>query len=95
MTEDRVCRRAVIKGRVQGVNYRAWTQARASALGLAGWVRNRLDGSVEAVFQGPQNAVEKMLSDCADGPMHAQVTSVEAEPWPPVPGSEFIRLPTA
>jgi acylphosphatase len=75
-----VSRRAVhvlIHGRVQGVGYRAWTEARAVALGLDGWVRNRRDGTVEALFVGPDHAVVRMLADCAAGPRDAAVTGVE------------------
>ena len=66
-----------IKGRVQGVGYRAWTEQRAVELGLTGWVRNRSDGSVEAVFQGETVRVGDTLEACKSGPRHAQVTSVE------------------
>ncbi|HEU4475535.1 MAG TPA: acylphosphatase [Methyloceanibacter sp.] len=65
-----------IEGRVQGVYYRAWTNDTALALGLDGWVQNASDGSVEAVFSGPQAAVEEMLKRCADGPRDAKVTAV-------------------
>jgi acylphosphatase len=65
-----------IEGRVQGVYYRAWTHDTARSLGLDGWVRNASDGSVEAVFSGPQPAVEEMLRLCADGPRDAKVTAV-------------------
>ena len=60
--------RVRIKGRVQGVGYRAWVETTAFALGLRGWVRNRFDGSVEAVFQGPPEKVAKMLRHCEEGP---------------------------
>jgi acylphosphatase len=66
-----------IEGRVQGVGYRAWTQRTALSLGLAGWVRNRRDGSVEAVFQGPGEAVAAMIARCEAGPPDAAVTRVE------------------
>lgn len=65
-----------IEGRVQGVGYRAWTARRARALGLAGWVRNRADGSVEAVLQGEAQAIERMLADCRAGPPAALVSAV-------------------
>ena len=66
-----------IEGRVQGVGYRAWTQRFATELGLSGWVRNRRDGSVEAVFQGPDSAVADMIARCGCGPEGAAVRQVE------------------
>ncbi len=66
-----------IEGRVQGVGYRAFAEMSAVELGLEGWVRNRRDGAVEAVFQGPDEAVEEMLRRCAKGPAAAAVTRVE------------------
>jgi acylphosphatase len=66
-----------IEGRVQGVGYRAWTYRVATGLGLAGWVRNRTDNAVEAVFHGPREAVRDMLVLCEKGPSGASVTSVE------------------
>ena len=66
-----------IEGRVQGVGYRMWTQRTAVALGLGGWVRNRRDGSVEAVFQGPDARVADMIKRCEAGPYGSAVTRVE------------------
>lgn len=66
----------LIEGRVQGVGYRAWTAARARELNLAGYVRNRRDGSVEAVLSGDAEAVEAMLEKCRRGPAGAAVTAV-------------------
>lgn len=85
----------LISGRVQGVWYRAWTEETARGLGLAGWVRNRRDGFVEAVFSGPPDAVAAMLSRCAEGPPKALVTAVEvvAEGLPTPEG--FSVLPMA
>src|SRR5262249_52467947 len=60
--------RVVIRGRVQGVGYRAWTEYAALDLGLEGWVRNRRDGTVEALFAGSADAVEAMLDACRQGP---------------------------
>lgn len=84
--------RAIISGRVQGVWYRAWTTETARQLGLAGWVRNCVDGTVEAVFHGPDGAVEEMLCRCHDGPPAARVDSVRTEPYAGDPGTEFRRL---
>ena len=66
----------LISGRVQGVNYRAWTRDQAAALGVSGWVRNCRNGQVEAVFSGSAEAVEKMLAACREGPDWARVTKV-------------------
>lgn len=66
-----------VEGRVQGVSYRAFVELHASELGLEGWVRNRRDGSVEAVLQGPPEAIETMLELCRGGPPAARVDRVE------------------
>jgi acylphosphatase len=69
--------RVRIAGRVQGVGYRYWTEDEATELGLTGWVRNRRDGSVEALFSGAAGSVAEMLRRCHDGPAGAAVASVE------------------
>jgi acylphosphatase len=66
-----------IEGRVQGVGFRAFVEMNAAELELRGWVRNRRDGAVEAVFQGPDAAVEEMLRLCAMGPPASVVERVE------------------
>ena len=66
-----------IEGRVQGVGYRAFVERNAEALGLVGWVRNRCDGCVEAVFQGPDETIDEMLVLCRRGPPGCVVTNVE------------------
>jgi acylphosphatase len=66
----------IITGRVQGVGFRFWVEAEAVSRGLAGWVRNRHDGSVEAVFYGETLAVEAVLEACWTGPAMARVTGV-------------------
>ena len=76
---------AVITGMVQGVGYRAWVEREAVARGLSGWVRNRRDGSVEAVFSGEEGAVQAMLVACHSGPRmavveHIAVANVVADP---------------
>ena len=68
--------RVRISGRVQGVCYRAWTQSNAKALGLSGWVRNRRDGAVEALFSGAAAQVSEMLARCRVGPPAAFVEDV-------------------
>jgi acylphosphatase len=72
-----VRRRVLVHGRVQGVFFRGATQRRARALGVAGWVRNRADGSVEAVFEGARDAVEAALAFCREGPPGARVERVD------------------
>jgi acylphosphatase len=72
-------RHVVIRGRVQGVGYRVFVQDQALRLELEGWVRNRRNGSVEAVFAGPEKAVAAALEACHRGPPGARVDAVEAE----------------
>lgn len=73
----RVIRHAIIRGRVQGVGYRAWTEDQAILLGLDGWVRNRRDGSVEAVFAGAADVVAQMIDACHRGPSSSHVDAVD------------------
>ncbi len=88
--------RVVVAGRVQGVGYRDWTQAVARQLGLRGWVRNRVDDSVEALFAGEAATVDRMVAACRRGPSLARVDTVEVLPAveADVPDS-FTRRPTA
>ena len=65
-----------IRGRVQGVGYRAWVEYQAIRRGLDGWVRNRTDGSVEAVFAGAADVVAEMVEQCRRGPSSARVEAV-------------------
>jgi acylphosphatase len=92
-------RHVVIRGRVQGVGYRAWTQYTALDRGLDGWVRNRRDGSVEAVFAGAPEAVAAMIEACRRGPPGALVDELEdGTPADPVlrhHGERFSVLSTA
>ena len=86
--------RVVIHGRVQGVWFRGWTIQEARARGLNGWVRNRRDGTVEAVFDGLETAVAAMVEACWDGPPAALVTDVEAFDFGEPVGEGFRHLPT-
>jgi acylphosphatase len=72
-----VARRVVVRGHVQGVFFRDSTRRRAQAEGVAGWVRNRGDGAVEAWFEGPADAVERLVAFARRGPRGADVESVE------------------
>lgn len=82
----------VIAGRVQGVAYRAWTRAEAQSRGLAGHVRNRRDGGVEALFSGPSEAVEAMIAACRRGPPAARVDSVTVTERTEAPEPGFAIL---
>ena len=73
-----------VRGRVQGVFFRAETRARAESLGVAGWVKNAEDGSLEAVFEGPDERVESLLDWVRRGPAGAQVGEVESADEQPV-----------
>ncbi len=83
MPGSRVRRRVVVSGRVQGVFFRDATRERALAGGVDGWIRNRADGTVEAVLEGPQEAVERLLGFCRTGPATSRVDRVEVEEQEP------------
>lgn len=68
-----------IHGQVQGVFYRAWSAEEARSLGLRGWVRNRSDGTVEMLLGGPEEAVERMIERCREGPPAARVARIDVE----------------
>jgi len=74
---------AIVRGRVQGVNFRSSTIHQASRLGLSGWVRNQPDGSVEVLAQGPRPTLEQLLTFLHQGPPGARVTAVEPAWQPP------------
>ena len=78
-----------VTGRVQGVFYRDTCRREAQSCGVAGWVTNREDGSVEAAFEGPRDAVESMISWCRRGPSHASVDRVEVTEEEPTGDSGF------
>ena len=71
--------RVTVTGRVQGVCFRWATQAEATRLGVVGWVRNRSDGAVEGVFEGPQAVVDALIRWCHGGPAAATVLNVAVE----------------
>lgn len=72
----------LISGRVQGIFFRARTKETADSLGLSGWVKNRPNGQVEAVFEGEVAALDKMLAWCRQGPALARVTDVDIREEP-------------
>ncbi len=86
--------RVQIFGRVQGVWYRGWTVDQATRLDLSGWVRNRRDGSVEALFVGPTAHVDEMVAACRKGPPAAQVDDIERAPAQGNVDSGFVQKPT-
>jgi acylphosphatase len=86
--------RVLITGRVQGVAYRAWTQQTARRLALRGWVRNKRDGAVEALFSGEREGVEEMLRRCCDGPPAAKVSGVSILEEGGAAPQDFEVLPT-
>jgi acylphosphatase len=95
-----VVRHVLIRGRVQGVGYRDFVQVAALDRGLEGWVRNRRDGSVEAVFAGPAASVAQMVDACRRGPPGARVDALDeregslAELEHRRPGERFSVLST-
>jgi acylphosphatase len=80
----------VVTGRVQGVWFRDSCQREARALGVGGWVRNRMDGSVEAEFEGPSAAVERMVAWCREGPPRARVDDVAIETIAVIGDARFV-----
>jgi len=89
------CKRLVISGRVQGVGFRPWMVEKARALGVSGWVRNRIDGSVEALVAGDVAAVEELSRLCRRGPPMAQVVSIDEELADPPESFGFRQVPSA
>lgn len=86
--------RVRVFGRVQGVWYRGWTVDQATRRGLKGWVRNRRDGSVEALFVGPAERVDDMIEACRTGPSTARVDDIERTPVRGVVADGFVQKPT-
>ena len=81
----------VVTGRVQGVWYRDSCRKRARTEQVAGWVRNRADGAVEAEFEGPPDAVDRIVAWCHEGPRRARVERVDVEPLSPT-GETLFRV---
>ena len=90
-----IARLVRISGRVQGVGFRAWAEQEATARDLHGWVRNRRDGTVEALFVGDEASVADMIGACWQGPRLAVVSDVATTPVEPVPtATRFRQQPT-
>ena len=90
----KTARHVIISGRVQGVWFRGWTQKQASSLGLTGWVRNRRDGTVEAIFQGDAADIDAMLNACWQGPPAASVADIRVADGVLSNFHNFRHLPT-
>lgn len=99
MTETgAIVRRVVVEGYVQGVGYREFTRRAALRLGVSGWVRNRFDGSVEALICGPPVAVEALVAEMRSGPRSAVVNRIRVTEQDEIPdgvGGTFFIRPTA
>jgi acylphosphatase len=95
-----IIRQVTIRGHVHGIGYRVWVESEATGRGLEGWVRNRRDGSVEAVFSGRTDIVTEMIARCRRGPSAARVEAIDNEPATPDalnlrrPGEAFSVLST-
>jgi len=87
-------KRLIISGRVQGVGFRIWMVEKARDLGVSGWVRNRVDGSVEALIAGDLAAVEELSRLCRRGPRMAEVVSIDEEMADPPEYPGFRQVPS-
>jgi acylphosphatase len=92
---SRHAERLIVEGRVQGVGYRWWTLGEARRLGLDGWVRNRVDGTVEILAIGEADAIDALVQACRQGPPAAAVETVERHPGEDEGGTTFEERPTA
>jgi acylphosphatase len=90
-----IARRLVVRGQVQGVGYRYAMVDAANSSGVTGWVRNRRDGSVEALVQGEQAAIETIIAWCRKGPSAARVSAVDVIEATDEPATGFQLRPTA
>jgi acylphosphatase len=101
MNDERIVCQVSVRGRVQGVGFRAFVEYEALRHGIAGWVRNRRDGSVEAVFAGPRQSVDGMIAACRVGPPASRVDGLDQREGSAAelalcrPGELFSALPTA
>lgn len=82
----------IVRGTVQGVGFRYWTRAEALRLGVTGWVRNRLDGTVEVEVEGTAEAVEAMLRWLSSGPTSARVEGLDAKDIGPQGDTAFVLM---
>ena len=94
MTDEVITMNIRIEGDVQGMGFRDFAIREANARWLKGWVRNRTDGSVEAVASGPRSVVESFITACIKGPRGARVTAFNLMPTDPPDSLGFMRRPT-
>jgi acylphosphatase len=95
MTDEEIITMNIrIEGDVQGVGFRLFAIREATALRLKGWVRNRSDGSLEAVASGPRTVVERFITACVKGPRGARVTAFNLMPTDPPDSLGFTRRPS-
>jgi acylphosphatase len=92
MAEKVQSRRFLVRGRVQGVGFRWFVEREANALGIAGWVRNRADGTVEVLAMGAKEQLSRLYSRLRQGPRAARVDEVEIEDAQPVEGLNTFRI---
>ena len=83
-----------ISGQVQGVFFRVWAKEKADNLGVMGWIRNRLDGDVEGLFVGPEDAVDALVAVCREGPKPALIDEIKIEPAQGITPANFQIKPT-
>lgn len=83
MSDETIRRHVTVRGEVQGVFFRETTRRKATEAGVAGWVTNCRDGSVQAVFEGPPEAVDQLLEFCREGPTAASVRDVDVREQDP------------
>lgn len=100
MSEKRIIKHVIVRGRVQGVGFRAFVEHHATQRNLDGWVRNRRDGTVEAMFAGPAESVDGMIRACGVGPLSSRVDALDQRDGSEIdlsargPGEKFVCLPT-
>jgi acylphosphatase len=94
MTEEIMTMSLRIEGRVQAVGFREFVIREANERNLRGWVRNRADGSVEALVSGPKTDVEAVIAQCCRGPQAAQVSHIDMSPAEPPDNLGFTRRAT-
>lgn len=86
--------KVIVSGKVQGVGFRSFLSTLAEKIGVNGWVRNRTNGTVEAMFQGEEAFVDAMLRKCKEGPPRARILRMDVEEAKDIVDKGFKQLPT-